>query len=67
MVAKSRLFSLMNDGFSMVISSPEPKAHKVSLQDGHAPLPVRRPFTISKIFFSETAWPIKVELHVEHP
>ena len=28
---------------------------------------VRRPFTISKIFFSETAWPIKVKLHVEHP
>ena len=32
---------------------------------------VRRPssssFTISKIFSSETAWPIKAKLHVEHP
>ena len=28
----------------------------------------RRPsFTISKIFSSETAWPIKAKLHVEHP
>ena len=24
-------------------------------------------FTISKIFSSETAWPIKAKLHVEHP
>ena len=29
---------------------------------------VRRPSsTISKIFSSETAWPIKAKLHVEHP
>ena len=30
---------------------------------------VRRPssFTISKIFSSETAWPIEAKLHVEHP
>ena len=28
----------------------------------------RRPsFTITKIFSSETAWPIKAKLHVEHP
>ena len=25
------------------------------------------PFTISKIFFSETAWPIKAKFYVEHP
>ena len=32
------------------------------------PSVVRRPsFTISKIFSSETAWPIKAKLHVEHP
>ena len=23
--------------------------------------------TISKIFYSETAWPIQAKLHVEHP
>ena len=28
---------------------------------------VHRPSTISKIFSSETAWPIKAKLHVEHP
>ena len=26
-----------------------------------------RPFTFSKIFFSETAWPIKSKFYVEHP
>ena len=26
-----------------------------------------RPFTFSKIFFSETAWPIKAKFYVEHP
>ena len=40
---------------------------------GVRPSSVRRPFfrrpssTISKIFSSETAWPIKAKLHVEHP
>ena len=28
---------------------------------------VRPSFTFSKIFSSETAWPIKAKLHVEHP
>ena len=52
-----------------LISSPEPKAEKVSLYDGHALASVRRPSssTISKIFSSETTWPIKAKLHVEHP
>ena len=41
-----------------LVSSPEPKAHSI---------PMLRPsFTFSKIFSSETAWPIKAELHVEH-
>ena len=31
------------------------------------PTSVRPSFTISKIFSSETAWPIKAKLHVEHP
>ena len=26
-----------------------------------------RPFTFSKIFLSETAWPIKAKFYVEHP
>ena len=35
---------------------------------GVRPSSVRRPsFTISKIFSSETTWPIKAKLHVEHP
>ena len=39
-----------------------PSAQKVSLKDGHAPSSVRlRLSTISMIFFSETAWPIKVK------
>ena len=25
------------------------------------------PFSFSKIFFSETAWPIKAKFYVEHP
>ena len=29
--------------------------------------PCMRPFTFSKIFFSETAWPIKAKFYVEHP
>ena len=28
---------------------------------------VRRPFTFSKVFSSETAWPIKAKLYVEPP
>ena len=28
---------------------------------------IRRPSTISKIFISETAWPIKAKLHVQYP
>ena len=41
---------------------------QVSLKYTHAPASVRRPSsTISKIFSSETAWPIKAKLHVEHP
>ena len=49
------------------------KGSQVSLYYTHAPASVRRPsvrrpsFTISKIFSSETAWPIKAKLHVEHP
>ena len=31
------------------------------------PSVVRPSFTISKIFSSKTAWPIKAKLHVEHP
>ena len=34
---------------------------------GVRPSVLRPSFTFSKIFFSETAWPIKAKLHVEHP
>ena len=30
-------------------------------------LSVVRPSTISNVFSSETAWPIKAKFHVEHP
>ena len=37
--------------------------------DTHGPASVvvrrRRPSTVSNVFFSETAWPIKVNFHVE--
>ena len=31
------------------------------------PASVRRPFTFSNVFSSETAWPIKVKFYVEPP
>ena len=34
---------------------------------GVRPSSVRPSFTFSKTFSSETAWPIKAKLHVEHP
>ena len=53
--------------FPVSFSSSEPKAHQVSLQYTHAPSSSIHPSsTISKIS-SETAGPIKVILHVEHP
>ena len=46
------------------------QAHKVSLKYTHAPSSVRpsavrRP-PFSKIFFSETAWPIKAKFYMKH-
>ena len=35
--------------------------------DTHGPSSVRRPFTISNVFSSETAWPIKAKFYVEPP
>ena len=53
----------------VVFSSPEPKAHRwaYSIPMLLRPSVVRPSFTISKIFSSETAWPIKAKLHVQHP
>ena len=48
-------------------SSREPKAQKVSLQDGHALASTCPSSIISKIFSSETAWSIKAKLQVKHP
>ena len=56
-----------------IFSSPEPKAHRGAysipmLRRPSSSVVVRRPsFTISKIFSSETTWPIKAKLRVEHP
>ena len=58
---------------STIFSSPEPKAHRGAysipmLRRPSSSVVVRRPsFTISKIFSSETTWPIKAKLRVEHP
>ena len=52
-----------------LVSSPEPKAHRRVI--GYPWSGVRqssvRPYTISNIFFSETAWPIKAKFYVEPP
>ena len=42
----------------------------VSLYDTHGPAPVlgvRRPFTISNVFSSEIAWPIRAKFYLEPP
>ena len=55
-------------GVYLIFSSPEPKAHRwaYSIPMLRRPSVVRRP-PFSKIFSSETTWPIKSKLHVEHP
>ena len=62
-------FTLVVQLFSRFLAHLSRQAHKVSLQDGHDPasvLPsVRRP-PFSKIFFSETAWPIKAKFYMKH-
>ena len=53
----------VNNDVPELFSSPEPKAHKVSLYDGHDPALVRRrrpSSTISKTL-SEAAWAIKLK------
>ena len=51
-----------------VISSPEPKAHRLAYRIPMVRRPsVVRPSTISNIFSSETAWPIKAKFYVEPP
>ena len=56
--------------FMHIFSSPEPKAHGELI--GYPWSGVRRPsvcpsFTISNIFFSKTAWPMKAKFYVEPP
>ena len=55
-----------------IFSSTEPKAHRSAYSIPMLRRPSvrrRRPsaFTISKIFFSETAWPIKLKFYMEPP
>ena len=52
---------------SPVISSPEPKAYRMVMLRRPSVVVVCRPSTISKIFFSETARPMKAKFCVEHP
>ena len=45
-------------------------SQRLKAAHGLASVPVvfqRRPLTISKVFFSETTWPIKVKFYVEPP
>ena len=57
----------------VIISSPEPSGSQGELIVYHAPASIRRPsvvrhpFTISNIFSSEAAWPIKAKFYVEPP
>ena len=52
----------------VLVSSPEPKAQKVSLKVDDAPVSVRPLSTKHfKDLFLGTAWQIKAKLHVEHP
>ena len=52
----------------LIFSSPELTGELIVYPcSGVRPSSVRPSFTISKIFSSETAWPIKAKLHVEHP
>ena len=56
-----------------IISSHEPKANRWAYRIPMLRRPSvvcrrrRRPFTISNIFSSETAWPIKAKFYVEPP
>ena len=47
-----------------LVSSPEPLGSQGELI--RRPSVVRRPSTISKIFFSETAWPTKAKFYMKH-
>ena len=56
--------------FEIIISSPEPLGSQGELivyQWIRRPSVVRRRPPFSKIFFSETAWPIKAKFYVEPP
>ena len=52
-----------------IFSSPEQKAQLIVYQCSGVHPSVVHPsaFTISKIFFSKTAWPIKLKFYVEPP
>ena len=50
-----------------IFSSTEPKAHGELIGYPWSGARRRRPSTISKVFSSETAWPIKAKFHVEPP
>ena len=51
--------------YSILFSSPEPKAHWWAYRVGRPPSSVCRPHSLN--ISSETAWPIKVKFHKEPP
>ena len=61
---KTTIFKTKSFSF---FSSPEPKAHRWAYRIPMDPSSVRRPFTFSNIFSSETAWPIKAKFYLEPP
>ena len=56
----------------LVFSSPEPLGSRMaiirrpSVRHTSSVRPSVRPFTITKIFFSETAWPTKAKFYMKH-
>ena len=68
MAVKIKIFLMKN---CHIFSSPEPLGSQGELIvypcSGVRPPSVRRPSTISNIFSSETAWPIKAKFYVEPP
>ena len=61
-------YQKMTHTWIVIVSSPEPKAHKVSLYDGTRAdiCPSVRLFTISNMNISETSGPIAIKFYLKH-
>ena len=66
-----KILTFFQQKITVYFSSPEPLGSQGELIvypcSGVCRSSVRRPFTISNIFSSETAWPIKAKFYVEPP